>query len=44
MGGLFAMAIHSVYDFNLQIPANAILFVIIAAITVSTPLSDHSKP
>jgi O-antigen ligase len=33
--GLFALALHSVVDFNLQIPANAILAVTLAALLTS---------
>jgi len=36
--GLIALASHEFVDFNLQIPANALLFVVIAAMAVS-PLS-----
>lgn len=39
LGGLtscLAMFIHSFFDFNLQIPANALLFFIIAAMTTAT--------
>lgn len=36
MLGLFAMAAHEAVDFNLQIPANALLFVVIAALGVSS--------
>jgi O-antigen ligase len=36
--GLVALAVHEVVDFNLQIPGNALLFVMIAAMGVS-PLS-----
>jgi O-antigen ligase len=33
--GLLALAVHEAVDFNLQIPANALLFVVIAALGVS---------
>src|SRR6185369_2769708 len=33
--GLIALAVHELVDFNLQIPANALLFVVLAAICVS---------
>jgi len=32
MAGVFAIVIHSFYDFNLFVPANAVLFTVIAAI------------
>lgn len=35
MTGIFAILIHSFVDFNLHIPANAILFTVLAAIVVS---------
>jgi len=31
-GGLFALLVHSAFDFNLQIPSNALLFVFLSAI------------
>ena len=30
--GLFALLVHSLFDFNLQLPANALLFLLIAAV------------
>jgi O-antigen ligase len=33
--GLAALAVHEIVDFNLQIPANALLFVVVAAMGVS---------
>jgi len=40
MAGITAILIHSIPDFNLHIPANAILFTILGAIIVS-PIPDH---
>ncbi len=37
MIGIFAILIHSFVDFNLHIPANAILFTVLAAIVVAGP-------
>jgi O-antigen ligase len=34
-GGIFAMLVHSLFDFNLQLPSNALLFLLLAAV-VST--------
>lgn len=34
-GGIFAMLVHSVFDFNLQLPSNELMFLLLAAI-VST--------
>jgi O-antigen ligase len=33
--GIFALLIHSVFDFNLQIPSNALLFLLLAAVVSS---------
>jgi O-antigen ligase len=35
MSGVTAMLVHSIFDFNLHIPANAILFTVLAAMVVS---------
>ena len=43
MTGITAILFHSITDFNLHIPANAILFVVLAAITVA-PLPERSTP
>jgi putative inorganic carbon (hco3(-)) transporter len=40
MAGITAILVHSLGDFNLHIPANAILFTVLAAIVVS-PLPKH---
>jgi O-antigen ligase len=40
--GLVAMAVHESVDFNLQVPANALLFVVLAAMSVS-PLARFSE-
>ena len=40
--GLVALAVHESVDFNLQIPANALLFVVIAAMGVS-PLARSAE-
>ena len=39
MSGITAILVHSIFDFNLHIPANAILFTVLAAIVVS-PLPE----
>jgi len=31
-GGIFAILVHSLFDFNLQIPTNALLFLFLAAV------------
>ena len=40
LAGITAILVHSIADFNLHIPANAILFTILGAIIVS-PIPDH---
>jgi O-antigen ligase len=35
MSGITAILVHSIFDFNLHIPANAILFTVLAALVVS---------
>ncbi|MFC1892056.1 O-antigen ligase family protein [Thermodesulfobacteriota bacterium] len=43
MTGITAMLVHSIVDFNLHIPANTILFTVLAAIVVAPrPESDES--
>ncbi len=31
-GGLFALMVHSLFDFNLQIPSNALLFLVLTSV------------
>ncbi|MGH9839648.1 MAG: O-antigen ligase family protein [Blastocatellia bacterium] len=31
-GGLFALAVHSLFDFNLQLPSNALLFLVLTSV------------
>ena len=40
MSGITAILVHSIFDFNLHIPANAILFTVLAALVVS-PIPDY---
>jgi O-antigen ligase len=44
--GIFAMLVHSVFDFNLQLPANALLFLVLTAVVshASATVSDKEKP
>lgn len=42
MGGIVAILVYSISDFNLHIPANALLFTILTAI-VAAPVSDKIK-
>jgi O-antigen ligase len=32
--GVFAMLVHSLFDFNLQVPSNALLFLVLSAVAV----------
>jgi O-antigen ligase len=34
--GIFAMLVHSLFDFNLQLPSNALLFLLLAAVVSTT--------
>lgn len=44
MSGVTAILIHSIVDFNLHIPANALLFTVLAAIVVAPlPKGNHPK-
>lgn len=43
MSGITAILIHSIVDFNLHIPANAILFTVLVALVVSSPPRFDSK-
>ncbi len=40
MSGIVSILVHSIVDFNLQIPANAVLFTILVAI-VAAPIPEH---
>jgi hypothetical protein len=31
-GGMFALFVHSLFDFNFQIPSNALLFLVLASV------------
>jgi O-antigen ligase len=43
MSGITAILVHSIFDFNLHIPANALLFTVLAATVVgSLPLADEA--
>jgi len=42
--GLVALAVHESVDFNLQIPANALLFVVMAAMCVSPLARSAERP
>jgi O-antigen ligase len=45
MAGITAILVHSFSDFNLNIPANAILFTILGAVAVSPlPFDNYSNP
>jgi hypothetical protein len=42
MTGITAILVHSVVDFNLHIPANAILFTILVAIVIA-PIPEDNR-
>jgi O-antigen ligase len=41
--GCIGILVHSLLDFNLQIPANAALFYVLCAIAASTPLQESQR-
>jgi O-antigen ligase len=43
MSGITAILVHSIFDFNLHIPANAILFTVLAALVVSPIPADNAS-
>jgi len=42
MSGITAILVHSIYDFNLHIPANALLFTVLSALVVA-PIPEHNR-
>jgi O-antigen ligase len=42
LSGITALLVHSISDFNLHIPANALLFTILASI-IAAPLPEHNR-
>jgi O-antigen ligase len=42
-GGIFAILVHSLFDFNLQIPSNALLFLILVAVASSVAAMARSS-
>jgi len=43
LSGITAILVHSIFDFNLHIPANAILFTVLAAIAVAPVPIDNTS-
>ncbi len=44
-GGLFDMAVHSLFDFNLQIPSNALLFLLLSSVvSCMGAISAETRP
>jgi O-antigen ligase len=43
-GGIFAMLVHSVFDFNLQLPSNELMFLLLAAIVSVIGLAVRRQP
>ncbi len=44
MSGITAILVHSIVDFNLHIPANAILFTVLAALVIAPTPMDNPSP
>src|SRR5215510_9694637 len=42
--GVFAILVHSLFDFNLQIPSNALLFLLLAAVIWSASAEEAASP
>ena len=44
--GMFAILVHSLFDFNLQLPSNALLFLVLVAMTTGDrrPITDDRRP
>lgn len=41
--GIFAMLVHSVFDFNLQVPSNALLFLLLSAVAAQIGATVRDK-
>jgi len=41
--GVFAMLVHSVFDFNLQVPSNALLFLLLSAVVTQIGAAVRDK-
>ncbi|HKA20207.1 MAG TPA: O-antigen ligase family protein [Blastocatellia bacterium] len=41
--GVFALLVHSIFDFNLQIPSNALLFLVLSAIVLRVSSEERSE-
>jgi len=42
-GGVFAMLVHSLFDFNLQLPSNALLFLVLTAVISNISVAAAQK-
>lgn len=42
--GLFALLVHSLFDFNLQIPSNALLFLVLSGCACATAVAAGAEP
>lgn len=42
-GGLFALMVHSVFDFNLQLPSNALLFLVLTSVVSRVAVAATEK-
>jgi O-antigen ligase len=43
-GGIFALMVHSIFDFNLQLPSNAMLFLFLSALVSVLGVSPSVRP
>src|SRR5215510_7836189 len=41
--GVFALLVHSIFDFNLQLPSNALLFLVLSAIVLRVSSEERSE-
>lgn len=44
LSGITAIIVHSFFDFNLHIPANAILFTVLAALVIAPHPLENLRP
>jgi hypothetical protein len=42
-GGIFALLVHSLFDFNLQLPSNALLFLVLSSVVSRIAAATEGK-
>jgi O-antigen ligase len=42
-GGMFALFVHSLFDFNFQIPSNALLFLVLTSVVSQTASAEYGE-